>query len=217
MEYNMASFYRNNGIWYISLGYNGKRKSKSLKTKDYNIALKLKPYAESQLINELTGLNNKHKELSFRELSQEFLKRKGLSKNTQLIYENVIKRYNQGNSLPTNPNSRSIHIRTINACWNWGLKNDLISKAYKLELDTKGEPRQRTYTDEELKVMFNDMPSIVKSFKTINYEGSQARIMQHTDVDYATGLTSKQDAAGNSISNLSDGEYYNLQSILQIL
>ena len=160
MEYNMASFYRNNGIWYISLGYNGKRKSKSLKTRDYNIALKLKPYAESQLINELTGLNKKHKELSFRELSQEFLKRKGLSKNTQLIYENVIKRYNQGNSLPTNPNSRSIHIRTINACWNWGLKNDLITKAYKLELDTKGEPRQRTYTDEELKLMFNDIQPV---------------------------------------------------------
>ena len=160
MEENMASFYRNNGTWYISLGYNGKRKSKSLKTSDYSVALKLKPYAESQLISELTGLNKKHKELSFKDMSQEFLKQKCRSKNTQLIYENVIRRYNLEKPLPTNPNSRSIHIRTINACWNWGLKNELITKAYKLEQDTKGEPRQRTYTNEELKLMFEQIKPI---------------------------------------------------------
>ena len=107
----MASFYRNNGTWYISLGYNGKRKSKSLKTSDYSVAIKLKPYAESQLISELTGLNYVRKEPSFNELSEQFLRQKGRAKNTQLMYENVIKCYNNGKPLPTNPNSRSIQGR----------------------------------------------------------------------------------------------------------
>jgi len=92
-----------------------------------------------------------------------------------------------------------------------------IYEHYNDTFDNNGEINNRntfygTFSPSKIKVMFNDMPSIVKSFKTINYEGSQARIQQHTNVDYATGLTSKQDAAGNSITNLSDGEYYNLQS-----
>ena len=96
-------------------------------------------------------------------------------------------------------------------------KANKIYEHYNDTFDSNNEINNRntfydTFSPSKIKVMFNDMPSIVKSFKTINYEGSQARITQHTDVDYATGLNSKQDAAGNSISNLSDGEYYNLQS-----
>jgi len=166
----MASIYKNNGTWYISLGYNGKRKSKSLKTSDYSIALKLKPYAESQLISELTGLNYVRKEPSFNELSEQFLRQKGRAKNTQLMYENVIKCYNNGKPLPTNPNSRSIHIRTINTCWNWGLKKGLISKAYKLDQDTKGEPRQRTFTKDELSLMFSSIaPTSFNNFVQFAY------------------------------------------------
>ena len=153
----MASLYKNNGTWYISLGYNGKRKSKSLKTNDYNIALKLKPYAESKLISELTGFNKPDRKLTFKELSDKFLKQKDRSKNTQLIYENVYKCHLAGRPLPSNPNSRSMHIRAINACWNWGLKKGIITKANKLDMDTRGEPRQRTYTDEELKLMFKSI------------------------------------------------------------
>ena len=74
-----------------------------------------------------------------------------------MIYENVLKCYIAGKPLPSNPNSRGIHIRTINACWNWGLKNDLITEAKKLPVDTRGEPRQRTYTENELKLMFDQI------------------------------------------------------------
>ena len=156
----MASLYKNNGTWYISLGYNGKRKSKSLKTNDYSIALKLKPYAESQLISELTGFNKPDRELTFKELSDKFLKQKDRSKNTQLIYENVYRCHLAGRPLPSNPNSRSMHIRAINACWNWGLKKGIITKANKLDMDTRGEPRQRTYSDEELEMMFESIEPI---------------------------------------------------------
>ena len=153
----MASIYKNNGTWYISLGYNGKRKSKSLKTKDYNIALKLKPFAESLLIDELTGLNNQHKELSFETLSAMYLKQSSRSINTHKIYENAFKNHILQKPLPINPNSRSMHIRAINACWNWGLKKGIVTKAYKLDMDTRGEPRQRTYSSKELKLIFESI------------------------------------------------------------
>ena len=153
----MASIYKNNGTWYISLGYNGKRKSKSLKTKDYKIALKLKPFAESLLIDELTGLNNQHKELSFETLSAMYLKQSSRSINTHKIYENAFKNHILQKPLPTNPNSRSMHIRAINACWNWGLKKGIVTKAYKLDMDTRGEPRQRTYSSNELKLIFESI------------------------------------------------------------
>ena len=62
----------------------------------------------------------------------------------------------------------------------------------------------------EIEVLFNDSPGSVKSFKTINYEGSQAKIIKHTNIDNATSLTTFTDAAGNVITDLTDGNYYNL-------
>ena len=50
-------------------------------------------------------------------------------------------------------------------------------------------------TNSTFTAVLNDSPSVVKSFKTINYEGSQSRIHQFV-TDASTGLT--------------DGEYYNL-------
>ena len=73
------------------------------------------------------------------------------------MYKYVLRSYINDKPLPTNPNSRAIFIRTINACWNWGLKQGLIDKANKLEGDTKGEPRQRVYTADELDLLFNQI------------------------------------------------------------
>ena len=69
------------------------------------------------------------------------------------------------------------------------------------------------YVESHISVLFNDVPGSIKSFKTINYEGSQAKI----DVPTFTG--SVQDAAGNPINTQGgssvydlpgDGEYYNI-------
>ena len=62
-----------------------------------------------------------------------------------------------GKPLPTNPTSRAIHIRHINQCWNWGLKNKLIKKAHIIPGDTKGESRDRVYTECELNLMFTSI------------------------------------------------------------
>ena len=56
--------------------------------------------------------------------------------------------------------------------------------------------------DSTIDVLFNEMPGSVKSFNTINYEGTQAKV-----TSFATKSTT--DAANNDLS-LTDGEYYNL-------
>ena len=57
-------------------------------------------------------------------------------------------------------------------------------------------------------VLFNDMPGSIKSFKALNYEGSQARIHKFT-----TTNTSQTDPSGASFINISDKEYYNLNDV----
>ena len=42
----MASIYKNGKYYYISVSYDGKRQSRSLSTKSYEVAKKLKPYVE---------------------------------------------------------------------------------------------------------------------------------------------------------------------------
>jgi len=154
----MASLYKNKNIWYLSVTISNKRITRSLRTSDYKVAKRLKPYIESQVILEHAGLIKRNKTLPFPDLAARFLKDKAnRSNNTQKLYEYVLRSYLNDKSLPSNPNTRSIFIRTVNACWNWGLNKGLIDKANKLKYDTRGEPRQRYYTDNELKLMFDEI------------------------------------------------------------
>ena len=157
----MASLYKNNGIWYIAVTYNGQRKCKSLKTKERNIAVKLKKNVESTIIAELNGLTKSNENLDFAELVERFLKANhNWSDATLQLNRHILTTYLEGSVLPTNPTSRAIHIRHINLCWNWGLKHNLIAKAHKIPGDTKGEARHRTYTAEELKLMFDNIQDV---------------------------------------------------------
>jgi len=62
------------------------------------------------------------------------------------------------------------------------------------------------YTESSIDVVFNDMPGSIKTFKTINYEGSQAKIEDMVDISEfgPDGVTPFQPSNG-------DGEYYNLE------
>ena len=154
----MATLYQNKGHWLLTVQYQGRRLTRSLRTKDKKVAKQLKPYIESQLILELTGLKKRTSVVPFPDLAAKFLKVKtNRSKNTQKLYEYVLRSYLNDKTLPSNPNTRAIFIRTVNACWNWALKQGLIDKADKLEYDTRGEPRQRVYSAEELKLMFAEI------------------------------------------------------------
>ena len=154
----MASLYKNNGVWFISVYGNGKRKCQSLKTKDYKVAKQLKPYAESSIIAELNGYVIKNERLSFSQLVPRFLAQKNSwSSKTKQMYRCILNPHIAGKPLPSNLTSRAIHTRVINQCWRWGLKNNLIDKAHYLPGDTKGEARHRTYTADELKLMFDNI------------------------------------------------------------
>jgi len=61
--------------------------------------------------------------------------------------------------------------------------------------------------ESDITILFNDTPEAVKSFNTVNYEGTQARI-------YNPSTTSIADAAGNSISSTAaaHNEYFNLSA-----
>ena len=70
----MASLYKKNNIWYISVFVDGKRKTKSLRTDNKQVADKLKIQAEYEMLAELLGFRKKDKELSFKELSKFIIK-----------------------------------------------------------------------------------------------------------------------------------------------
>ena len=55
-------------------------------------------------------------------------------------------------------------------------------------------------------VVFNDAPETVKHFQTINYEGTQAAVVQNTtDGEYYNNLTLKGWSAASFVTNLADG------------
>ena len=154
----MASLYKKRDIWYISLSIKHNRITRSLRTKDYRVAKELKPYVESQIINELTTGVKLCEHLSFNEVVDRFLNTKhNWADSTYQLNRYILKYHLEGKPLPTNPTSRAIHIRHINQCWNWGLKNNLIEKAHYLPGDTKGEARHRTYTSDELNLLFAEI------------------------------------------------------------
>ena len=152
----MATLYKNRNIWYITVSNGNNRLTRSLRSKDKQVAKQLKPNAELELLSQLSGANQPIKTLPFDDLVKRYLKADhNWSKRTKELNEYVFRSYQSGKPLPLNPTSRSIFVRTINACWNWGLKQGLITKAYKLEGDTKGESRSRVLSNSELKTLLD--------------------------------------------------------------
>ena len=154
----MATLYKNRNIWYITVSAGNKRLTRSLRTKDKQVARQLKPAAELELLSLLSGVTQQTQNVPFDELVRLYLKvDRNWSKRTKELNEYVFKSYLSGKPLPSNPTSRAIFVRTVNACWNWGLKQGLVKKAYKLEGDTKGESRHRVLNDAELKKLFDEI------------------------------------------------------------
>ena len=138
----MASLYKKRNIWYISLAINNSRITRSLRTKDYAIAKSLKPIVETTILQELTGFTESSLDLSFPELVSRFLKAShSWAPATYEMNRDILSSHLNGNPLPEYPTSRAIHIRHINQCWNW----------------TKGESRDRIYTECELNLIFTSI------------------------------------------------------------
>ena len=157
----MATLYKNRGIWYITTSVGNRKLTKSLRTKDGQIARKLKPTIELELLSQLSGATPRIQCLSFKELVKDFLKTDHCwSQSTYETYKYILTDYVKGKPLPSNPTSRAIYVRHINACWNWGLKNKLVRHAHKLPGDTKGLARHRVFTKDELNMLFETISDI---------------------------------------------------------
>jgi len=61
------------------------------------------------------------------------------------------------NGLPDNPTTKSMTIRVINSCNNWGYKYELIAKPARMEGGSKWETRDRVFTDSELKKILEEI------------------------------------------------------------
>jgi len=89
-----------------------------------------------------------------------------------------------------------------------GLAFDGTNKVGPWQHYSDSEDRNNFYGTQytsEIEVVFNDQPSIVKSFKTINYEGTQSKVNKYI------GSTESYGADANDLSvSVNDGEYYNL-------
>jgi len=154
----MSSIYKKGNVWYLSVTSGKRRITRSLKTDDFKVAEALKPHIESQIIAELTGIGKTNERLAFPELAERFLNAEhGWAQSTYELKRHIYSRHAAGYPLPTNPNTRAIHISHINACWNWGFANNLVEKANTIKGDTKGEFRVRTYSTAELKLMFAEI------------------------------------------------------------
>jgi hypothetical protein len=82
----------------------------------------------------------------------------------------------------------------------YSVKDNTIWKHYS-DIPSRNSFYGTTYNS-EIEILFSDAPNAIKSFKNINYEGSQAKVDQFTT--YST-----TDAAGNTFT-VNDQEYYNL-------
>ena len=157
----MATLYQKRNVWYISVTINNQRIARSLHTKNKKVALKLKAKAEYDVINELNGIEISSLNLSFPQLSRKFLaSNPHWSKSTYETYNYILADHVKSKPLPSNPTSRAIYVRHINACWNWGLKNKLVRNAHKLTGDTKGLARHRVFTKDEINMLFDTISDI---------------------------------------------------------
>tara|TARA_B100001250_G_C19677128_1_gene734160 strand:+ start:144 stop:902 length:759 start_codon:yes stop_codon:yes gene_type:complete len=113
---------------------------------------------ETTILQELTGFTESSLDISFPELVSRFLKASHPWSQSTYDHNNyILTAHLNGNPLPENPTSRAIHIRHINQCWNWGLKNKLVKRAHLIPGNTKGESRDRVYTECELNLMFTSI------------------------------------------------------------
>jgi hypothetical protein len=63
----------NHGVWYITTSYDNQRLTRSPRTKDGQVAKKLKPVVELELLEELTGVKVRKRNLPFDEIVNKYL------------------------------------------------------------------------------------------------------------------------------------------------
>ena len=151
----MASLYqRKNGIYYLSVVFQGSRSTKSLETKSEETAKALVPYVERKVLDQLINGKEK-KDTPFKELVSKYLKYDhNWSKSTLEI--NTLKLNNYLiYGLPLNKTTKAMTIRIINGCNRWGVAQGYLKSYQKIPGGSNYDPRTRVYTKKELDILFN--------------------------------------------------------------
>ena len=153
----MASLYtRENGVYYLSISFQGKRIIRSLGTRSKSIAMELIPDIERAIYCELLQ-GRKKKETPFKQLAKLYLATNHNWKpSTFEIYNRMLDNYIK-RGFPENNSTRAMMIRVVNSCNNWGLKQGYIQSFIKLEGGSNFEARTRILTDKELELVFENV------------------------------------------------------------
>ena len=170
----MSSLYQKRGIFYLSVNFAGVRRTVSTRTRDQQTANLLKPILERQLLLDLLN-DNKTKNTPFNKLVKLYLKEDhGWKPSTLDIYQRMLNGYVK-DGFAKNLTTRSMMVRAINACNNWGFKNKLIPEFNKLNGGNEWNSRQRIIKPNELKLLFNEVrPEKFKMFlKMVYYTGAR--------------------------------------------
>ena len=153
----MASLYtRENGVYYLSISFQGKRIIRSLGTRSKSIAMELIPDIERAIYCELLQ-GRKKRETPFKQLAKLYLATNHNWKpSTFEIYNRMLDNYIK-RGFPENKTTRAMMIRVVNSCNNWGLKQGYNQSFMKLEGGSNFEARTRILTDKELELVFENV------------------------------------------------------------
>ncbi len=150
----MASLYqRKNGVYYLSVVFQGSRSTKSLETTSKETAKALVPYVERKLLDHLINGKEK-KDIVFKELVEKYLKYDhNWSKSTLEINTLKLNNYLRY-GLPLNKTTKAMAIRIINGCNGWGVAQGYLQSYQKIPGGSNYDPRSRVYTKKELDIIF---------------------------------------------------------------
>lgn len=165
----MSSLYTKRGWYYISIMRQGNRVTKSIGTKNYRIAQKLRSSLEYEMLKEI-HLPSKKKYVSFRELVKIYLKSNPHWSKATLKINYYRLTYYVSKGLPKNPTSKAMSIQRVNNCLNWADKNGYKTNQMKINGDMKGESRLRVLNKTELNILLNNIePQEFKKFVSFAY------------------------------------------------
>ena len=155
----MSTLYNQRGIWYLDATINSKRIRKSLRTKEQSTAIKLAKQVENETIKNILVGNGSvwSKNTPLKSVMKQFLQDEhSWSPATLTIYKQKLSYYLK-NGLPDNPTSRSMVIRCVNRMNRWAYDNKLVPELKKLEGGSRWEHRMRTFNDDEMNLILNDV------------------------------------------------------------
>ena len=151
----MASIYpKNNGLYQLSVTFQGKRLTKSLGTRSKETAQLIAPEIEKTIFAEL--INGKQKqELPFKELAKRYLEYDhNWRESTLRLNTYKLKNYLQY-GYPKNKTTKAMTIRIINGCNKWGKEQGLINSYQRIKGGSDYDPRDRVLTKNELDILFS--------------------------------------------------------------